>query len=99
MPRKPDGTAMTDKISMYATTPSTVHSWLARTPNRTFSSLRKAIEYAGEHADELRALEVFVHTTGEPELIIWGEELASLIKQLRPCPSDPCGSINYDCQS
>ncbi|RWY68822.1 hypothetical protein EHI48_28730 [Rhizobium sp. WSM1325] len=63
-----------------------MHSWLARTPHRTFSSLKKAIEYAGEHADELRALEIFVHTNSEPELIIWGEELASLIKQECPCP-------------
>lgn len=73
---------MTDKFSIYATTPTTVHSWSPRTPNKTFQSLGKAIEYAGEHIDELCALEVFVHADKQPDLIISGDELAVLITEV-----------------
>ena len=67
---------MMDKISAYSATQSTVHSWLVHTPNKTFSSLGKAIEYAGEHSDELHALEVSVHGEGSRYDIISGSELA-----------------------
>jgi len=73
---------MTDKLLIYATTSSTVHSWSKRTPNKTFHSLRNAIEYAGEHVDELRALEVFVHNGDQREQIICGDELAFLISKV-----------------
>ncbi|MDR9760564.1 hypothetical protein RJJ37_13095 [Rhizobium redzepovicii] len=70
---------MTDKLSMYASTPSTVHSWSTQTQNKTFRSLQKAIEYAGEHVDELSTLEVFIHNGDQRELIVSGAELRSLI--------------------
>ncbi|MDF0663666.1 MULTISPECIES: DUF2188 domain-containing protein [unclassified Rhizobium] len=72
---------MTDKLSMYATAPSTVHSWFARTPNKTFCSLQKAIEYAGEHADELRAIEILIRAEDHRYIIICGDELKALIRQ------------------
>ncbi|RDJ04751.1 hypothetical protein B5K05_23875 [Rhizobium phaseoli] len=64
---------------MYASTPSTVHSWSIRTENRTFRSLHGAIEYASEHADELHEIEVFVHAGGSQYEIISGDELTSLV--------------------
>jgi hypothetical protein len=70
---------MPDKLLMFASTPSTVHSWLDLTPNRTFGSLKKAIEYAGKHVDDIRALEVLVKTEDRSYLIIWGDELALMI--------------------
>ncbi|MBY3026982.1 hypothetical protein [Rhizobium leguminosarum] len=73
---------MTDKLLVYAATRSTVHSWSIQTQNRTFRSLRKAIEYAGEHVEELRALEVFIHNGDQREQIICGDELASLIDEV-----------------
>lgn len=73
---------MMDKISVYSTTLSTVHSWLIHTPNKTFDSLRQAIEYASEHADELDALEVFVHRDNKSYDIISGDELAMLIARI-----------------
>lgn len=75
----PHDFAMIDKLLLYAATPSTVHSWLDRTPTRTFGSLRKAIEYAGQHADDIPALEVLVRADDRSYLIIWGDELASMI--------------------
>ncbi|MBB3350473.1 MULTISPECIES: hypothetical protein [unclassified Rhizobium] len=73
---------MMDKISVYTTTPCTVHSWLIHTPNKTFDSLRQAIEYASEHADQLDALEVFVHGNNKSYDIISGDELALLIARV-----------------
>ncbi|MBB6219393.1 hypothetical protein [Rhizobium leguminosarum] len=73
---------MMDKISVYSNTQSTVHSWLTKIPNRTFCALDKAIEYAGEHAGELRALEVFVHVDDHRYDIISGDELATLITKV-----------------
>lgn len=74
---------MTDKLFIYASTPSTVHSWSIRTQNKTFRSLHRAIEYAGEHSDELHAIEVFVHAGGSQYEIISGDELTSLVTSLR----------------
>jgi hypothetical protein len=73
---------MTDKIAIYADTRSTVHCWWPNTPNKTFPSLGKAIKYACEHADDLPAIEVFVHAADQQELIISGDELACLVKQV-----------------
>jgi hypothetical protein len=77
---------MTDKIAMYATTRSTVHCWSPSIPNKTFGSLQKAIEYACKHADELPAIEVFVHAGDPDEKIICGDELASLVQQISSLP-------------
>lgn len=73
---------MTDKIAMYATTRSTVHCWSPSTPNKTFGSLQRAIKYACKHADELPAIEVFVHADNRQSQIISGDELASLVQQI-----------------
>ncbi|RFB88854.1 hypothetical protein B5K11_25785 [Rhizobium leguminosarum bv. trifolii] len=67
---------------MYASTPSTVHSWSTQTENKTFRSLHRAIEYAGEHLGELNAIEVFIHNGDQREMIICGEELQSLIMEV-----------------
>jgi hypothetical protein len=75
-------TNMTNKIAMYAATRSTVHCWSPNIPNKTFRSLGKAIEYARKHADELPAIEVFVHAADQQEQIISGDELACLVKQV-----------------
>lgn len=56
--------------------------WSTQTENKTFRSLEKAIEYAGKHADELSALEVFIHNGGQREEIICGAELRSLITRV-----------------
>ncbi|KPH04377.1 hypothetical protein CO657_36565 (plasmid) [Rhizobium acidisoli] len=71
-----------DKVSVYSTTRSTVHSWIVSTPNKTFECLGKAIEYAREHSDELNAIEVFVHGEENRYDIISGSELAVLISSV-----------------
>jgi len=73
---------MADKLSMYSATNSTVYCWTPGTPNRTFSSLEKAVEYVSEHIDQIATLEVFVHGDDGPELID-DRELAKLVKILR----------------
>ncbi|RWY68910.1 hypothetical protein EHI48_28510 [Rhizobium sp. WSM1325] len=67
---------------MYSTTPITVHSWLPGTANKHFISLQAAIEYAGEQADELSTIEVLIPTGNHRFVIIWGEQLAALIKRI-----------------
>ncbi|WP_210254233.1 hypothetical protein [Rhizobium laguerreae] len=67
---------------MNSTTPITVHSWLLGTANKKFISLQAAIEYAGEQADELSTIEVLIPTGNHRYVIIWGEQLAALIRRV-----------------
>ena len=73
---------MTNKISVYAATRTTVHCWAQGTKNKTFGSLKEAIEYAAEHSDELSSIEVFVHAAGGKPQIICDQELSSLVEQV-----------------
>ncbi|MBY3249856.1 hypothetical protein [Rhizobium laguerreae] len=66
-----------------STTPITVHSWLLGTANKKFISLQAAIEYAGEQVDELSMIEVLIPTGNHRYVIIWGEQLAALIRRVR----------------
>ncbi|QKK33345.1 hypothetical protein FE844_027750 (plasmid) [Rhizobium indicum] len=65
-----------------STTPITVHSWLPGTANKEFISLQAAIEYAGEHIDELPAIEILIRTGAHRYVIIWGDQLAALITRV-----------------
>ncbi|MDH6273556.1 hypothetical protein M2311_003646 [Rhizobium leguminosarum] len=68
---------------MNSTTPHiTVHSWLPGTSNKEFISLQAAIEYAGEHIDEIPAIEILIHTGAHRYVIIWGDQLAALITRV-----------------
>ncbi|MBB3744984.1 hypothetical protein FHX10_004521 [Rhizobium sp. BK591] len=62
--------------------PITVHSWLPGTANKEFISLQAAIEYAGEHIDELPAIEILIRTGNHRYAIIEGNQLAALIVRL-----------------
>lgn len=73
---------MTDRIAMHAATKSTVHCWSPSTPNKTFKSLRAAIEYVREHREDLPAIEVFVHAGDLEAQIISGDELTSLVERV-----------------
>jgi hypothetical protein len=67
---------------MYSTTPITVHSWVPGTENKEFISLQAAIEYAGKHIDELPAIEILIRTGAHRYVIIWGDQLAALIRRV-----------------
>lgn len=67
---------------MYSTNPITVHSWFPDTANKKFISLQAAIEYAGEHIDELPAIEILIRTGAHRYVIIWGDQLAALIRRV-----------------
>ncbi|MBY3034539.1 hypothetical protein HF265_36710 [Rhizobium leguminosarum] len=66
----------------YSTTPITVHSWLLGTANKKFFSLQAALEYAGEQANELSTIEVLIPAGNRRYVIIWGEQLAALIRRV-----------------
>ncbi|MGM5087513.1 hypothetical protein ACD589_15260 [Rhizobium sp. 814_E9_N1_1] len=67
---------------MNSTIPITVHNWVVGTPNRTFGSLRNAVEFAGHFASDLRAIEILIHTGNHQYRIISGRELALMITQV-----------------
>ncbi|ANL30172.1 hypothetical protein AMC90_PA00062 (plasmid) [Rhizobium phaseoli] len=60
----------------------TVHSWLPSTANKEFISLKAAIEYAGEHIDELPAIEILIRTGNHRYAILGGNQLAALITRV-----------------
>ncbi|MCV9942978.1 hypothetical protein [Rhizobium sp. BT-175] len=62
-----------------STTPITVHNWLPGTANKEFISLQAAIEFAGEHIDELPAIEILIRTGNHRYVIIGGNQLLALI--------------------
>jgi hypothetical protein len=64
------------------TTPITVHSWLPGTANKQFISLQAAIEYAGEHIDEIPAIEILIRTGNRRYAILGGDQLAALITRV-----------------
>ncbi|WP_017957071.1 hypothetical protein [Rhizobium leguminosarum] len=78
---------------MHSTAPITVHSWVPGTVNRNFISLEAAIEYAGQKAEELPAIEILIPTGNHRYVIIWGHQLAALI--MRVCSSDRTASLEH----
>jgi hypothetical protein len=75
-------TKLAEMMLTYSNNPITVHSWLLGTANKTFISLQAAIECAGEQGDELSAIEVLIPTGNHRYVIIWGEQLAALIRRV-----------------
>lgn len=65
-----------------STTPITVHSWLPGTANKEFISLQAAIEFAGEHIDELPAIEILIRTGQHRYAILGGDQLAALVRRV-----------------
>lgn len=83
--------SLAEMMLMYSTTPITVHSWLPGIANKNFISLQAAIEYAGQQAEELPAIEILIPTGNHRYAIIWGHQLAALI--MRVCSSDRTASL------